>query len=76
MKIKLSATYEGKCDICKKRKSVFTAGDEDTHKALSICEDCAGKFKDKSTSDMIEKYGKKNDSAFKPGVRIDKGLAG
>lgn len=76
MKIKLSATYEGKCDVCKKRKIIFTAGDEDTHKAVSICEECSEKFKSKTTSDMIEEYGRKNDSAFESGVRVDKGVAG
>jgi|GEM_PF-1359144 len=67
MKIKISATYEGHCMICKKEKVVFSAGDEDTKKVVTICGDCAKELGDVQTSDVIEKYGKKDDSAFKGG---------
>ncbi len=64
MKIKISATYEGRCSLCNKDKIVFTAGDEDTKKVVSICRDCANSIGDVSTSDVIEKYGKEDESAF------------
>lgn len=73
MRIKLSATFEGKCSICGKETVVFTAGDEDTHKAVTICKDCADKLGDKSTADVIEKYGEKDDTAFGEGIRVEKG---
>ena len=46
MKIKHSATFEGKCDICKKNAIVFTAGDEDTKKVVTVCKKCADGLKD------------------------------
>lgn len=64
MKIKISATYEGKCMICGKDSVVFSAGDEDTGKIVTICEDCAKEIGDIPTSDVIEKYGKPNKTAF------------
>ena len=70
MKIKISGTFEGKCAICKKESIVFTAGDEDTHKAASICKDCANELGTTSTSNVIEKYGKKDDNAFKEGIKF------
>jgi hypothetical protein len=71
MRIKISATFEGKCDLCKKNGKVFSVGDEDTKKALTICENCVNKFHDTPTSEMIEKYGKKNYKAFKRGIIIE-----
>ena len=77
MKIKLSATFEGKCSICKKGSVVFTAGDEDTHKVVTVCKWCADKLGSETTSEVIERYGKMNDDAFKEGVKIErKKLAG
>ena len=70
MKIKLSATFEGKCSICKKKSIVFTAGDEDTHKVVTVCKECADKFSEKTTSQIIEEYGKKDEGAFKEGVKV------
>lgn len=72
MKIKISATFEGKCSICKKEKIVFTAGDEDTHKVVTVCKDCADNLGAKTTSEVIEGYGKKDDSAFEEGVKVIK----
>ncbi len=72
MKIKLSATFEGKCSICDKKSVIFTAGDEDTHKAVTICKSCADNFGNKPTAEVIEEYGKKNDDAFEEGIRIEK----
>ena len=72
MKIKLSATFEGKCNLCKKKKIVFTAGDEDTHKAVTICKECSAKMGTESVSNVIEKFGKKEDRIFEPGVRYER----
>ncbi len=72
MKIKISATFEGKCSICKKNKIVFTAGDEDTHRAVTVCKDCAERLKDETTSQVIEEYGKKDDAAFEEGLKVEK----
>lgn len=76
MKIKLSATFEGKCFVCRKKKIVFTAGDEDTRKAVTICKSCTDDLASKTTAEVIEKYGKKDDTSFKQGVRVEKHIAG
>lgn len=72
MKIKLSATFEGKCSICSKKSVVFSAGDEDTHKTVTVCKSCADNFGSKPTAEIIEEYGKKDDLAFEKGIRIEK----
>ena len=71
MKIKISATFEGKCSICKKNGIVFTAGDEDTHKTVTVCKKCADNLGTESVENVIEKYGKKDDESFKEGVKIE-----
>ncbi len=71
MKIKISATFEGKCSICKKQKIVFTAGDEDTHKVVTVCKDCADRLGSEATSQVIEEYGKKDDRPFKEGIKFE-----
>jgi hypothetical protein len=79
MKIKLSATFEGKCSICNKESNrVFTAGDEDTHKVVTVCKECAERLGTEATSQVIEEYGKKDDEAFEEGIRVEgkKKLAG
>jgi hypothetical protein len=74
MKIKISATHEGKCSVCGCEAVVFTAGDEDTGKVVSVCEGCCKKLGDTHTSDVIEEYGETNKEAFKgSGIEI-KGL--
>ncbi len=70
MKIKISATYEGKCSICKKKSIVFTAGDEETHRTVSICKDCANELGEQATADIIEKHGKVDKESFKEGIKI------
>lgn len=72
MKIKLSATFEGRCDICKKRGVVFTAGDEETKKAVTICKDCSDEHGTESTENVIETYGHVDPSVFEEGVRVEK----
>ncbi len=64
MKIKISATFEGTCTVCGKESIVFTAGDEDTKKTVSICKDCAKNIGDVPTCDVIKKYGKVDEPAF------------
>jgi len=70
MKIKLSATFEGKCDLCKKTTLVFTAGDEDTKKAVTVCKDCSDKLGDMQTSEVIEKYGHVDEKSFEEGIKF------
>ncbi len=72
MKIKLSATFEGKCSICGKKTIVFTAGDEDTHKAVTICKECSDNLSAKSVEQVIEEYGKEDEESFKEGLRVEK----
>jgi len=72
MKIKLSATFEGKCSICGKESMVFTAGDEDTKKTVTVCKECADKMGELQTSEVIEKYGKKDEKSFEEGIKIEK----
>ena len=72
MKIKHSATFEGKCDICKKNAIVFTAGDEDTKKVVTVCKKCADGLKDMKTSEVIEKYGCVDNKSFEGGVKVEK----
>jgi transcription elongation factor Elf1 len=74
MKIKLSATFEGKCLVCGEDKTVFSAGDEDTKKVVTICGDCAKSIGDVPTSEIIEKYGKVDGEAFKKDGMSIKGL--
>jgi len=75
MKIKLSATFEGKCILCGKDAIVFTAGDEDTKKAVTVCKECADKLGDTPLSDVIEKYGKTDSAAFENGLKMEKGTS-
>jgi hypothetical protein len=73
MKIKLSAVFEGKCDICGKTKnSVFTAGDEDTGRVVTICRQCSDENPGMMTSDAIEKYGHEDKASFEGGVHVEK----
>ncbi|MFH1623203.1 MAG: hypothetical protein ABIA12_01650 [Candidatus Aenigmatarchaeota archaeon] len=65
MKIKISATFEGKCDVCGEEKTVFTAGDEDTKKIVTVCRDCASANAGLQTSDMIERHGHVDEAIFK-----------
>jgi hypothetical protein len=65
MRIKLSATFEGKCMLCECSKVVFSAGDADTNKVVTICHDCCDKLGDVQTSEVIEKYGRVDEEPFK-----------
>lgn len=71
MKIKLSATFEGKCDICGKESVVFTAGDADSNKVVTVCKECADKLGNEKTSDVIEKYGHEDKESFQDGVKVE-----
>lgn len=72
MKIKLSATFEGKCEVCGKEGIAFTAGNEETKKAVTICKECSEKLGEMHTSEVIEKYGKVDEKVFEEGVKIEK----
>lgn len=72
MKIKLSATFEGKCSICGKESTVFTAGDEDTKKTVTVCKECSERLGDMPTSEAIEKFGKVEEKAFEEGIKVKK----
>jgi len=72
MKIKLSATFEGKCQICNKEKVVFTAGDEDSKKVITICKECSDELGDMQVSDVIDKYGKVDETSFEEGIKVEK----
>ena len=72
MKIKLSATFQGKCSICGKETTVFTAGDEDTHKVVTVCKECADRLGSEFVEEVVMEYGKKDDEAFKEGLKIEK----
>ena len=71
MQVKISATFDGTCDLCKKKGKVFTIGDEDTKRIVTICKDCSAKNGQASVTEMIEKYGKKSEKEFEPGVRYE-----
>lgn len=72
MKIKLSAVFEGKCDICGKQKEkCFSAGDEDTGKVVTICDQCSAERPGLMLSDAIEKYGHEEKAAFEGGVKVE-----
>lgn len=76
MKIKLSATFEGKCDLCGRETLVFTAGDEDTKRVVTICKEDSDKLGDMKTSEVIEKYGHVDEKSFAEGIRFEgKGTA-
>ena len=70
MKIKISATFIGKCSVCGKTTKVFSAGDEDSGKVVNVCEDCARKFGETKTSEMIGEFGEEDREAFGSGVKI------
>jgi ribosome-binding protein aMBF1 (putative translation factor) len=68
--VKISATFLGKCSICGRETKVFTAGDEDTKKVVNVCEECAKKLGKTKTSEVVEKFGEKNEEVFKEGVKV------
>jgi len=72
MKIKISGTFEGKCSICGKEEHVFSAGDEETGKVVTVCKKCADKFNDMQLSEAIEKYGAVDKEPFEKGVKVEK----
>ncbi len=72
MKIKLSATFKGKCSICGKETIVFTAGNEDTKKTVNVCKECAERLGKMKTSEVIEEFGEKNEKAFEEGIKVEK----
>lgn len=75
MKIKLSATFEGKCDLCGGEAKVFSLGDEDTKRVVTICEGCCKRLGEMQASEVIEKYGQKDEKPFEMGIRVEKNTA-
>jgi transcription elongation factor Elf1 len=72
VKVKFSAKFEGKCDVCGKKGIAFTVGDEDSKKAVTICEKCVNKGEITDSAELIEKYGKVDEAAFSPAVKYMK----
>ncbi|MBI2547652.1 MAG: hypothetical protein HYW23_04410 [Candidatus Aenigmarchaeota archaeon] len=72
MKIKISATFLGKCSVCKKKVIVFTAGDEDSQKTASICKECADRLGSESTEQLIQDFGVIDKESFKQGIKFEK----
>ncbi|MEM5853607.1 MAG: hypothetical protein QW228_04535 [Candidatus Aenigmatarchaeota archaeon] len=72
MKIRISATFEGKCDICGNKTTVFTLGDEDSRKVLTICRECCEKLGKMQAGEAVEEFGHRDETPFKKGVRIEK----
>lgn len=70
MRVKISATFIGKCSICGRETKVFTAGDEDTKMTVNVCEECAKKLGKMKTSEVIEEFGEKNEEVFKDGIKV------
>ncbi|MEM5879584.1 MAG: hypothetical protein QXU74_03785 [Candidatus Aenigmatarchaeota archaeon] len=76
MRLKISATFEGKCDLCGKKTKVFSLGDEDSRKVLTICKECCERLGDMQAGDVVEEYGHKDEKPFEKGVRVEKSTAG
>ena len=70
MKIKISAMFEGTCDLCKREGKVFKVGNEDSKETLTICEDCVRKYKDRKVNEMIKEFGKKDEKSFERGLKF------
>jgi protein-arginine kinase activator protein McsA len=69
VRIKISATFYGKCDICGKEGLVFKVGDEETKRVVIICEDCAKKYSSTKVSEIIDEFGRKDEESFYPGIK-------
>jgi hypothetical protein len=77
IKVKISATFHGKCDLCNEESDVVRFGDEDTKKVVTICRQCSKTITETRPDELIVKYGKLDDKPFEQGVKIEgKGVAG
>jgi len=72
MNIKISATFEEKCSLCGKETIVFSAGNEDTKKVITICKECVDKLGNMSLEDAVEKFGVKDEKIFEKGIKIER----
>lgn len=72
MNIKISATFEGKCSLCGKETIVFSAGNEDTKKVITVCKECVDKLGNISLEDAVEKFGVKDEKVFEKGIKIER----
>ena len=68
-KIMISLRHPGKCSVCGKNLEVVTLGNTKTRKVAYVCEECSKKLRMK-TSTFVEKYGKKDEEPFEPGIRF------
>lgn len=73
MKVKFSPKFQHTCDICKKKSIVFTMGDEDSKRTVTICQKCVQTIGISDPAELIEKHGKVDEESFKSGVRYEKG---
>ena len=69
MKIKISATFIGACNICKRKTKVFKMGDEESKLVVNVCDDCARKLGNESLESVIKKFGKINEKSFEKGIK-------
>lgn len=69
MRYKVSATFFGKCDICKREDLVFKVGEEESKTIVTICQKCVEVYKDNKISEMLEKFGKNDEESFERGIR-------
>lgn len=72
MNIKISATFEGKCSLCGKETIVFSAGNEDTKKVITVCKECVDKLGNMSLEDAVENFGVKDEKVFEKGIKIER----
>lgn len=65
MRLRPSLPFEGKCDVCGEVKLVYTIGNEDTKKIVTVCKDCTSKYSDE---EIFEKFGHEDEKAFESGI--------
>ena len=63
MRLRPSLPFEGKCDSCGEVKTVHSVGDEDSHRIVTICDNCVKKYTDE---EIFDKFSHIDESAFAP----------
>jgi len=59
VKLGITMGFEtGICSICKKEKNVRIIYDEDSNKIVKICEECAEKFGERTSEEIMNEFGK------------------
>lgn len=69
MRYKVSTTFFGKCDICKREDLVFKVGEEESKTTVTICQKCVEVYKNNKISEMLEKFGKNDEESFERGIK-------